>query len=379
MKEFSQLIEQKEDLHPDLVPHLIKIPNLGVVLKHPLVFGVPYIPQMNAIFNVQYEQKKARVEQARKEFDHHTFIWFHERPYRFQAFDEVRGFLHGAADWELLGSIWTDSENLWQIPNLRELLTAPKRHREQIMSLEEQDFLKALPNTFRIYRGCQSNNRSGFSWTLNRYTAEWFARRLSKLKPVVVSALVEKKDVIAYFSGRNESEIVVDPLKLKRIQKVNPIKREDFYGDRLEKTLEACKAVFVLKDRTDHGPSHWEKVEHNVIALVKKTKGADMLVCRLFAICHDCKRENEYSDPGHGQRAADFAISHLKEWGFDLNPKQTNTLYKAIQLHNDGQVSDNPTIGCCWDADRLDLFRVGIVPNVKLMSTEAGKSLIWKI
>ena len=38
-------------------------------------------------------------------------------------------------------------------------------------------------------------------------------------------------------------------------------------------------------------------------------------------------------------------------------------------MQNDGTI----TIGTCWDADRLDLGRVGVIPSVDFMSTHAGK------
>ena len=37
------------------------------------------------------------------------------------------------------------------------------------------------------------------------------------------------------------------------------------------------------------------------------------------------------------------------------------------------QNDDAITIGTCWDADRLDLGRVGIIPSSDFMSTQAGK------
>jgi hypothetical protein len=36
-------------------------------------------------------------------------------------------------------------------------------------------------------------------------------------------------------------------------------------------------------------------------------------------------------------------------------------------------LSTDPTVGVCFDADRLDLGRVGIEPDPELMSTEAGR------
>ena len=32
----------------------------------------------------------------------------------------------------------------------------------------------------------------------------------------------------------------------------------------------------------------------------------------------------------------------------------------------------NPTVDACFDADRLDLMRVGIIPDSKRMATERG-------
>src|SRR5262249_24487970 len=49
-------------------------------------------------------------------------------------------------------------------------------------------------------------------------------------------------------------------------------------------------------------------------------------------------------------------------------------LYYACAWHERGRVSDDPTIGACWDADRLDLPRVGTQPMPELMSTEEGKA-----
>ena len=36
-------------------------------------------------------------------------------------------------------------------------------------------------------------------------------------------------------------------------------------------------------------------------------------------------------------------------------------------------MSEDPTVGVCYDADRLDLGRVGILPNAKYMNTEEGR------
>lgn len=54
------------------------------------------------------------------------------------------------------------------------------------------------------------------SWTLDRNTAEWFAHRFGK-DGTVYTARIKRDDIYAYFSGRKESEVIVDPDRLKKI------------------------------------------------------------------------------------------------------------------------------------------------------------------
>jgi uncharacterized protein len=46
-------------------------------------------------------------------------------------------------------------------------------------------------------------------------------------------------------------------------------------------------------------------------------------------------------------------------------------LAQACASHADGRTSDDPTIGACWDADRLNLWRVGMAPARSMLSIEA--------
>ena len=123
-----------------------------------------------------------------------------------------------------------------------------------------------------------------------------------------------------------------------------------------------------------HGPSHWKRVERNGLFIAERNGGV-VDVVRLFAWFHDSRRENDDDDEGHGQRGADFAAS-LRGVMFDLPDAQFDLLIHACARHADGQLSDNPTIGACWDADRLDLGRVGIVPSAEFMSTSAAKAML---
>ena len=56
-----------------------------------------------------------------------------------------------------------------------------------------------------------------------------------------------------------------------------------------------------------------------------------------------------------------------------LSSDHIDLLATAVALHADGQVSVDPTVGVCWDADRLHLPRVGIDPDPSLLSTVAAR------
>lgn len=137
--------------------------------------------------------------------------------------------------------------------------------------------------------------------------------------------------------------------------------------------LKAILAQFQIKQHGVHGPSHWARVRKHGLT-VGGAVGADLLVVELFAFLHDSQRKNEYSDPCHGARAAAYAQS-LNGTYFSLAPEQLEKLCIAMTGHSDGQIHQDPTIQTCWDADRLDLGRVGTKPRAKYLSAEGAKHI----
>jgi uncharacterized protein len=130
-------------------------------------------------------------------------------------------------------------------------------------------------------------------------------------------------------------------------------------------------AQFLLGRDSYHGPAHWRRVEELGLKVAEQS-GADVTVVRLFAVFHDACRENESHDPQHGPRAAKFA-AQLRGTRFELDDARFDLLTLACMQHTFGKLSRDATIGTCWDADRLDLPRVGVIPRPELMSTAAGK------
>lgn len=135
--------------------------------------------------------------------------------------------------------------------------------------------------------------------------------------------------------------------------------------------LGLIKSEFQLDWHGIHGANHWARVLHHA-KIIGEIRGADVLVLELFAFMHDSCRWDDLRDPKHGIRASEFAHGIHGDY-FKLDGNQLDKLCFAMQHHSDGAMSTDPTIQTCWDADRLDLGRVGIIPSSKFLSEEASK------
>ena len=58
---------------------------------------------------------------------------------------------------------------------------------------------------------------------------------------------------------------------------------------------------------------------------------------------------------------------------FDLADHEFRLLYRACAGHTHERTHPDVTIQTCWDADRLDLGRVGITPRPGRLCTEVAK------
>ena len=122
-----------------------------------------------------------------------------------------------------------------------------------------------------------------------------------------------------------------------------------------------------------HGDVHWRTVGANGLWLAEPLERADRHVIFLFALLHDSMRENDWIDPEHGPRAAALASELHAEGLLGATPAQLEVLRYTCYEHTNGLVSDDPTVGACWDADRLDLPRVGATIDPLLLSTAAAR------
>lgn len=129
-----------------------------------------------------------------------------------------------------------------------------------------------------------------------------------------------------------------------------------------------------------HGVAHWARVLENGRRLAPLS-GADLEIIELFALLHDSRRQNEAIDPGHGSRGAEFA-RQLRGSLIQLDDARFELLAEACARHTEGTTEGEVTVQTCWDADRLDLFRVSIRPVPTRLCTSWARDpevLEWAI
>jgi hypothetical protein len=221
-----------EPLHPDLVPYLNTESVVGAILHHPLVVQVMYREPLNKIINANYARKKTDVQTAIDAEDWRTYVFLHERPYRFNALMEAMEAMDFASWWELhdepdlwslIGAVWTDSENIHQhLEQWGEVwqINCDPSSRAHAMDEDEQAALAALPDTFTVWRGATHDGvADGLSWTPDKEKAMWFARRYAHptdRPPYLAEGTVDKSEVLAYFS--RETEVVLLPETIRDIK-----------------------------------------------------------------------------------------------------------------------------------------------------------------
>jgi uncharacterized protein len=122
-----------------------------------------------------------------------------------------------------------------------------------------------------------------------------------------------------------------------------------------------------------HGVSHWDRVLCNGLQLAGP--GVNRTVVACFAYLHDSCREDDCDDLQHGPRAAAFIDTIRDSLLVDVSDEDIHLLKEACRLHTVATKTGNPTIDACFDADRLDLRRVGIIPDPARMATKKGKKI----
>lgn len=137
--------------------------------------------------------------------------------------------------------------------------------------------------------------------------------------------------------------------------------------------LRAILDQYELDPLGPHGLGHWARVCSNGLFLADR-EDADPELVELFALLHDACRLDDGRDEEHGLRGAQLATDFRGEY-FELGDRSFESLHRALVLHSRGLLHDEPAVEVCWDADRLDLPRIGLQPLPGLLCTASARAV----
>lgn len=190
----------------------------GGWIHHPLYVGEVRNADYCGHIHTTIDARQRRLTSLLTEGRYDLAVMTHEKPYRLEALEKYATRMDDALFWKTFAEVWQMSDNLWQYqPAIRRIMDRNRPCREEMMTAEERHAAGAMPDPIPIYRGyTRTRSMKGWSWTTDPDKAEWFARRFAVKgrECFVAEGTVSKQYVIAFFTGRNESEIVVDPRRV---------------------------------------------------------------------------------------------------------------------------------------------------------------------
>ena len=173
------------------------------------------------------EWMRGTIEKAKHPYEIYMMT---NKPYGLTFLKFAEPYLSKEDFSKILGDAWVRSENPNDDPNFtkRDLIAMFKRADKQaLMAEEDYKRWQDLEKSITVYRGVTPHNEKNIralSWTLDAEKAEWFAMRFGE-NGKVYQAEIDKKDVYAYFGGRGESEVIVEPKGLQNITLVEEIEQ----------------------------------------------------------------------------------------------------------------------------------------------------------
>lgn len=134
---------------------------------------------------------------------------------------------------EYLSDAWVTEDNPnmdINVPPEESVKMFQRAEKKWLMEKDDYEYYQNLPDKIEVFRGVSVGRlKYGLSWTDDYEKAEWFRKRFENIgqrkngenKCMMLKAIVDKKDVLAYFNTRNEKELVVNVFNIMdRIEKI---------------------------------------------------------------------------------------------------------------------------------------------------------------
>ena len=206
-----------------------------IVVQHPFTdTGITATKQGSSfrMINLLEDQKgltewrKDRIRFITEADDVYSIYMQVTKPYALSFLKEIEDYISKEDLSALLRSIWMRIEFVSDNPVYTKdqfVRLFRKCDPQTLMEPDEYEAYQSFPDTLEIYRGVRKDSKKveGMSWTTNKSVAYWFADRFAGKASSgdVYKAVINKRDVLAYFTGRTEDEVVVDTKGLRSIEK----------------------------------------------------------------------------------------------------------------------------------------------------------------
>lgn len=150
------------------------------------------------------------------------------------------------------------------------------------------------------------------------------------------------------------------------------ITKEEIYKVIPKKILiEVIESFYLQLFNGVHGIDHWTRVLQNGIILCDKNPNLNKNIIIAFSFFHDVGRTREDDEPIHGYNGGRRLLKY--KYKINLTKEEIDKCYEACVDHTHTRHHKDPQIAACWDADRLDLYRVGVMPDVDYLNLEESK------
>jgi hypothetical protein len=110
--------------------------------------------------------------------------------------------------WQILASLWIENGTTVRLDDWRRLFLSARRNRHKLMKKHDRQTWRSLPNKVTAYRAAAPGENLDFmiSWTIDRS----FLERVYRGREII-SRVIPREQIIAYFDRRGERELIVWP------------------------------------------------------------------------------------------------------------------------------------------------------------------------
>ena len=206
--------------------------NIEEIKKNLIEVGELYHKNLNMNYEFYNERLKRKIVEYESIFDYLYSV--NEREYRFLFIEKVLPYLSKEEISETISYVYIDAEHpeSYYEMNREKLIELFKLvDKNLVMNEKERAVYDSLDDEVVVYRGVPGNKEErvkALSWTINKEKARWFASRptRSETPSALYRAKINKKDIFLFTERRHESEIILNPNKLKEIEKIETFSKE---------------------------------------------------------------------------------------------------------------------------------------------------------